>query len=74
MTLRLATNNGVLLVLNATTGAPVAVLADKGWLTSCRTAATGALITDALTPAGIQEVAVLASIFHAAAEIGSAAS
>jgi ornithine cyclodeaminase/alanine dehydrogenase-like protein (mu-crystallin family) len=52
-------NNGLILVVDATTGAPAAVLADEGKLTAWRTAAAGALITDAMTPAGVDEVAVL---------------
>ena len=52
-------NNGLMLVVDATTGAPAAVLADEGMLTAWRTAAAGALITDAMTPAGVDEVAVL---------------
>ena len=52
-------NNGLMLVVDATTGAPAAVLADEGKLTAWRTAAAGALITDAMTPADVDEVAVL---------------
>jgi ornithine cyclodeaminase/alanine dehydrogenase-like protein (mu-crystallin family) len=52
-------NNGLMLVVDATNGAPAAVLADEGKLTAWRTAAAGALITDAMTPAGVDEVAVL---------------
>jgi len=37
----------------------LAVLADDGWLTAWRTAAAGALITNALTPAEVDEVGVL---------------
>ncbi|MEV0796443.1 hypothetical protein AB0I34_02070 [Kribbella sp. NPDC050281] len=52
-------NNGLMLVVDATNGAPAAVLADEGLLTAWRTAAAGALITDAMTPADVDEVAVL---------------
>ncbi len=52
-------NNGLMLVVDATTGVPAGVLADEGMLTAWRTAAAGALITHAMTPAGIDEVAVL---------------
>lgn len=52
-------NNGLILVVDATTGVPAAVLADEGMLTAWRTAAAGALITHALTPPGIDEIAVL---------------
>ncbi|MEI8406985.1 MULTISPECIES: ornithine cyclodeaminase family protein [unclassified Kribbella] len=52
-------NNGLMLVVDATNGTPAAVLADEGKLTAWRTAAAGALITDAMTPADVDEVAVL---------------
>jgi ornithine cyclodeaminase len=52
-------NNGLMLVVDATSGTPAAVLADEGKLTAWRTAAAGALITDAMTPVGVDEVAVL---------------
>ncbi|MFI5710353.1 ornithine cyclodeaminase family protein [Kribbella sp. NPDC051620] len=52
-------NNGLILVVDAITGAPAAVLADEGMLTAWRTAAAGALITHALTPSDIDEVSVL---------------
>lgn len=41
--LGLPVNNGMVLVLSRTTGEPVAVLQDAGWLTSWRTAAAGTL-------------------------------
>ncbi|TCC52906.1 ornithine cyclodeaminase family protein [Kribbella capetownensis] len=52
-------NNGLMLLVDATNGAPAAVLADEGLLTAWRTAAAGALITDAMTPPDVDEVAVL---------------
>jgi ornithine cyclodeaminase/alanine dehydrogenase-like protein (mu-crystallin family) len=52
-------NNGLMLLVDATNGTPAAVLADEGKLTAWRTAAAGALITDAMTPASVDEVAVL---------------
>jgi ornithine cyclodeaminase len=48
-----------MLVVDATTGEPAAVLADEGRLTAWRTAAAGALITDAMTPADVEEVLIL---------------
>jgi ornithine cyclodeaminase len=54
-----AVNNGLILVVDATTGGPAAVLADEGMLTAWRTAAAGALITHAMAPPDIDEVAVL---------------
>lgn len=52
-------NNGLILAIDATTGVPAAVLADEGMLTAWRTAAAGALITHAMTPPEIDEIAVL---------------
>jgi ornithine cyclodeaminase len=52
-------NSGLMLAVDATNGQPAAVLADEGKLTAWRTAAAGALITDAMTPSGVDEVAVL---------------
>ncbi|MET7278662.1 hypothetical protein ABZS29_10575 [Kribbella sp. NPDC005582] len=52
-------NNGLMLAMDATNGQPAAVLADQGKLTAWRTAAAGALITDAMTPVEVDEVAVL---------------
>ncbi len=48
---------GAMLIRDATTGAPRAVLADEGWLTASRTAAAGALITNTLTPPEVTEAA-----------------
>jgi ornithine cyclodeaminase len=62
-------NNGVMLVLSATTGLPVAVLADEGWLTAWRTAAAGALIGHALTPPDIMQAAVLGTGLQARLQI-----
>ncbi len=42
-TLDLPVNSGVVLVCSRTTGMPVALLQDDGWLTSWRTAAAGAI-------------------------------
>ena len=41
--LGLPVNNGMVLVLSRTTGEPVAIFQDEGWLTSWRTAAAGTL-------------------------------
>ncbi|HUB42942.1 MAG TPA: hypothetical protein VMA72_29155 [Streptosporangiaceae bacterium] len=47
--LGLPSNSGSMLASSASTGRPAALLAEDGWLTAWRTAATGALITHALT-------------------------
>ena len=62
-------NNGLMLVLSATTGAPLAVLADQGWLTAWRTAAAGALLSHALTPPDITRVAVLGTGLQARLQV-----
>jgi ornithine cyclodeaminase len=48
----LPTGGGLLVVASAQTGEVLAVLDDRGSLTAARTAAAGALATDALAPAG----------------------
>ena len=58
-----------MLVFSAVTGAPVAVLADEGWLTAWRTAAAGALIGHALTPPGITQAGVLGTGLQARLQI-----
>jgi ornithine cyclodeaminase len=65
----LSSNNGAVLVMSATTGAPLALLADDGWLTAWRTAAAGALITHALTPADVRDVAILGTGVQARLQI-----
>lgn len=65
----LPVNNGLMLVLSATTGTPMALLADEGWLTAWRTAAAGALITHALTPPAITEAGVLGTGLQARLQI-----
>ncbi len=65
----LPANNGLILVLDAATGIPAAVLADEGWLTAWRTAAAGALITHALAPAEVSEVAVLGTGLQARLQV-----
>lgn len=54
-----APNAGCTLVLAATTGAPVALLDDGGWLTEMRTAAAAALATTLLARDDSTRVAVL---------------
>jgi ornithine cyclodeaminase/alanine dehydrogenase-like protein (mu-crystallin family) len=65
----LPSNNGLMLVLDATTGVPVAALADEGWLTAWRTAAAGALVTHALTPPEVTEVGVLGTGMQALLQV-----
>jgi ornithine cyclodeaminase len=46
----LSSSNGLMLVLSAETGAPLALLDDQGWLTDARTAAAGVLAVEAARP------------------------
>jgi ornithine cyclodeaminase len=54
-----AQNSGCSLVVDAASGTPVAVLADGGWLTEMRTAATGALATQLLARREASRLAIL---------------
>jgi ornithine cyclodeaminase/alanine dehydrogenase-like protein (mu-crystallin family) len=65
----LPSNSGLILVLDAATGVPAAVLADEGWLTAWRTAAAGALVTHALTPPDVDEVGVLGTGLQARLQV-----
>ena len=55
----LPSGSGVILVFDAETGVPLALLADNGYLTDLRTGGAGALAADLLAPARIERVAVL---------------
>jgi ornithine cyclodeaminase len=57
----LPSGSGLILVFDATTGFPLALLADNGYLTDLRTAAAGALAARLLAPESIESVAVLGS-------------
>ena len=59
--LGLPVNSGLILVMSARTGRPVALLADDGWLTSWRTAAAGCLAARALLPDNLQAVGLVGS-------------
>ncbi len=55
----LETNNGLVLVFDAHTGQTRAILNDEGWLTSCRTAAAGALAARAGAPAQVSALGII---------------
>jgi ornithine cyclodeaminase len=57
----LPTGSGVILVFDAATGFPLALLEDYGYLTDLRTAAAGALATRLLAPSSVSQMAVLGS-------------
>ncbi|TQV73316.1 ornithine cyclodeaminase family protein [Denitrobaculum tricleocarpae] len=55
----LEVNNGLLLLLSAETGVPIALLQDQGYLTSARTAAAGALAASVVVDATPQRLGVI---------------
>ena len=57
----LPSGSGLMAVFDATTGMPVALLLDNGFLTDIRTGAAGAVAAEALAPAAIGTVGVLGS-------------
>jgi len=57
--LGLPSSSGLMLALNASTGAPSAMLLDNGYLTEMRTGAAGALAADLLAHAQLSRVAMI---------------
>lgn len=57
----LPSGSGLMAVFDATTGFPVALLLDNGFLTDIRTGAAGAVAADVLAPAGITTVGIIGS-------------
>jgi ectoine utilization protein EutC len=57
--LGLSNSNGIIVLLNARTGEPVAVLQDNGYLTDLRTALAGAIAAKYLAPQVVETVAIL---------------
>jgi ornithine cyclodeaminase len=57
----LPSGSGLMAVFDATTGLPVALLLDNGFLTDIRTGAAGAIAADVLAPRTIRTVGVLGS-------------
>lgn len=55
----LPSSNGLILVMSAETGAPLALMQDEGYLTDARTAAAGALASHALAPKGPISVGIV---------------
>ncbi len=54
----LPSNHGLMLIFDAQTGAPSALLRDDGWLTAWRTAAATAIAAATLAPAATAEIGV----------------
>ncbi len=55
----LPSSNGMMLAFSATTGTPMAILRDEGWLTDLRTGIGGALATQSLAKQSAQDVLIL---------------
>lgn len=55
----LASNNGMMLVFSATTGEPLAMLKDAGWLTALRTALAGQIVAKYLAPRAVTGIGIL---------------
>ncbi len=56
--LGLPVNYGLILIMDAATGAPLVILKDDGWLTAWRTAAAVALMAQAFAPAAITGIGI----------------
>lgn len=48
-------NNGFVVLLDSTTGAPLCLFEDHGWLTDCRTAIAGAIASRLILPRGAKD-------------------
>lgn len=59
--LGLPTGSGLMILFDATTGVPSALLLDQGYLTDLRTGAAGAIAAEVLAPAAIVTVGVIGS-------------
>ncbi|NIF17670.1 ornithine cyclodeaminase family protein [Pantoea sp. Cy-639] len=55
----LPSNDGLMLVLSATTGQPLALLSDRGWLTSVRTALAGRIVARQLAPREVRAIGIV---------------
>lgn len=55
----LPSNDGLMLVLSAVSGQPLALLQDQGWLTAIRTALAGRIAARLLAPAQVKAIGIL---------------
>ncbi|SHM11464.1 ornithine cyclodeaminase family protein [Phytopseudomonas punonensis] len=55
----LASNDGLMLVLSASNGQPIALLQDEGWLTCMRTALAGRIAARLLAPREVHAIGIL---------------
>ncbi len=65
----LPTGSGMMMLFDASTGMPAALLLDNGYLTDVRTGAAGAVAADCLAPAGVRTVGVIGSGVQARQQI-----
>jgi len=57
----LPSSNGMMLAFSATSGEPIAILRDEGWLTDMRTGIGGAIATKALAAENAEKVLIIGS-------------
>ncbi|MFJ4156131.1 ornithine cyclodeaminase family protein [Pseudomonas sp. NPDC089752] len=55
----LPSNDGMMMVVSAITGQPIALLQDEGWLTCIRTALAGRIAARLLAPAKVEAIGIL---------------
>lgn len=55
----LESNDGLMMVLSASTGQPLALLKDEGWLTCIRTALAGRIVARLLAPKNVKAIGIL---------------
>ena len=60
----LPSSNGMMLAFSATTGEPVAILRDEGWLTDMRTGIGGAIATKALASRNAERVLIIGLVYR----------
>jgi ornithine cyclodeaminase len=65
----LPTNDGMIIVLSAMTGQPVALLQDEGWLTCVRTALAGRLAARLMAPREVHGIGILGNGDQARAQL-----
>jgi ornithine cyclodeaminase len=65
----LAVKHGLILILDAETGAPIVLLKDDGWLTAWRTAAAAAIAGATLAPDEVHEIGIIGTRLQASLAI-----
>ncbi|MFJ2982810.1 MULTISPECIES: ornithine cyclodeaminase family protein [unclassified Pseudomonas] len=70
----LPSNDGLMMVVSATTGQPIALLQDEGWLTCIRTALAGRIAARLLAPAQVKAIGILGTGVQARMQLEQLAS